>query len=87
MPSPASAVDVAARIGIRLAGANAALRGAEVADIAYTLAGGSSVYSSSVLQRCQRDAHVPTQHLQVAPKLHETAGRFLLGQEIDTSTL
>ncbi len=80
-------VDVAARIGIRLAGANAALRGAEVADIAYMLAGGSSVYSSSVLQRCHRDAHVPTQHMQVAPKLHETAGRFLLGQDVDTSTL
>ena len=57
------------------------------ADAAYTLAGGTSVYSSNVLQRLQRDAHVPTQHIQAAPKLFETVGRALLGQEIDTSTL
>ena len=55
------------------------------ADAAYTLAGGSSVYSSNVLQRCLRDAHVPTQHLQVAPKLHETLGKLLIGQDADTS--
>ena len=75
------------RVAIRLAGANAASRGAAAADVAYTLAGGSSVYSSNVLQRCQRDAHVPTQHIQAAPKLFETVGRALLGQQIDISTL
>jgi alkylation response protein AidB-like acyl-CoA dehydrogenase len=75
------------RVAIRLAGANAASRAAAAADVAYTLAGGSSVYSSNVLQRCQRDAHVPTQHIQAAPKLFETVGRALLGQEIDASTL
>ena len=40
-----------------------------------------------MLQRCQRDAHVPTQHIQAAPKLYETVGRALLGQPIDTTTL
>ena len=60
---------------------------AEVADTAFTLAGGSSVYSTNVLQRCQRDAHIPTQHLQVAPKLYETLGRLLLDQPADTATL
>ena len=45
------------------------------------------MYSANVLQRCLRDAHIPTQHLQVAPKLYETFGRFLLGQDIDTTTL
>ena len=55
--------------------------------MAFTLAGGSSVFSSNVLQRCQRDAHIPTQHLQVAPRLHETIGRALLGQDIDATTL
>ncbi len=80
-------VGVPARVGIRLAGVNAAARGAEVADTAFTLAGGSSVYSTSVLQRCQRDAHIPTQHLQVAPKLYETLGRLLLDQPVDTATL
>jgi len=41
----------------------------------------------NVLQRCQRDAHVPTQHIQAAPKLYETVGRALLAQPIDTATL
>jgi indole-3-acetate monooxygenase len=80
-------VRVEDRVAIRLAGANAATRAAAAADVAYTLAGGSSVYSSNVLQRCQRDAHVPTQHIQAAPKLFETVGRALLGQEVDASTL
>jgi alkylation response protein AidB-like acyl-CoA dehydrogenase len=75
------------RVRIRLAGANAAERAAHAADTAYTLAGGTSVYTSSILQRLQRDAHVPTQHIQAAPKLYETVGRALLGQDVDTSTL
>ena len=57
---------------IRLAGANAAQRAAHAADVAYTLAGGTAVYDTSVLQRLLRDAHVPTQHIQAAPKLFET---------------
>ena len=40
-----------------------------------------------MLQRLLRDAHVPTQHIQAAPKLFETVGRALLGQEIDAATL
>ena len=80
-------VTVEQRVAIRLAGANAAQQAAHAADVAYTLAGGSSVYSSNVLQRLQRDAHVPTQHIQAAPKLFETLGRALLGQDIDTTTL
>jgi len=80
-------VDVPSRVGIRLAAVNAVQHAADVADTAFTLAGGSSVYSSNVLQRCQRDAHIPTQHLQVAPKLYETLGRALLGQDIDATTL
>lgn len=79
--------DIPDRLGVRMAATNAAVRAAEVADRMYTLAGGSSVYATNVLQRCLRDAHVPTQHLQVAPKLHETFGRLLLGQETDTSLL
>jgi alkylation response protein AidB-like acyl-CoA dehydrogenase len=79
--------EIADRLGVRMAAANAAARAAEVADRMYTLAGGSSVYATNVLQRCLRDAHVPTQHLQVAPKLQETFGRLLLGQETDTSIL
>jgi hypothetical protein len=57
-----------------------------VSDIAYTLAGGTAVYDTSVLGRCSRDAHVVTQHVQTAPKMHETIGRVHLGIEIDAST-
>ncbi len=46
-------VGVDDRVAIRLAGANAASRAAAAADVAYTLAGGSSVYSSNMLQRCR----------------------------------
>jgi indole-3-acetate monooxygenase len=80
-------VRVTDRVAMRLAGAHAAQQAVAAADTAYTLAGGTSVYSSHVLQRCLRDAHVPTQHIQAAPKLFETLGRALLGQEIDASTL
>lgn len=80
-------VEIPDRLGVRMAATNAATTAASVADRTYTLGGGSSVYASNVLQRCLRDAHVPTQHLQVAPKLHETFGRLLLGRDTDTSLL
>jgi alkylation response protein AidB-like acyl-CoA dehydrogenase len=80
-------VDVDARARIRMACVNAAEQSSRATDIAYTLAGGSSVFLSNPLQRCLRDAHVVTQHLQVAPKLHETLGRLLLGVNADTTTL
>jgi alkylation response protein AidB-like acyl-CoA dehydrogenase len=73
------------RIGIRLAATNAAAACASVADAAFTLAGGTAVYDTSVLGRCQRDAHVVTQHIQTAPKLNETIGKLLLGVDVDTS--
>jgi alkylation response protein AidB-like acyl-CoA dehydrogenase len=78
-------VSVEARTGIRLAATHAAAVGAEVADVAFTLAGGTAVYDTSVLGRCLRDAHVVTQHIQTAPKLNETIGKLLLGIDVDTS--
>ena len=78
-------VTVAARTGIRLAATHAATVGAEVADTAFTLAGGTAVYDSSVLGRCLRDAHVVTQHIQTAPKLNEKIGKLLLGLDDDVS--
>jgi indole-3-acetate monooxygenase len=78
-------VSVAARTGIRLAATHAATVSAEVADTAFTLAGGTAVYDTSVLGRCLRDAHVVTQHIQTAPKLNETIGKLLLGLDVDTS--
>ena len=52
-------------------------------DVAFTWAGGTAVFDSSPLQRCLRDVHVVTQHIQVSPRLYETVGRFLLGNETD----
>lgn len=79
------AVTVDHRIGIRLAATNAATSAVTAADAAYTLAGGTSVYDTSVLGRCLRDAHVVTQHIQTAPKLNEKIGKLLLGLDDDVS--
>jgi len=78
-------VRVEQRIAIRLAATNAASAGVVAADTAYTLAGGTAVYDTSVLGRCSRDAHVVTQHIQTAPKLNEKIGRLLLGLDDDVS--
>jgi alkylation response protein AidB-like acyl-CoA dehydrogenase len=80
-------VDLGARVGIRLACVHAAAAAVAATDAAYTLAGGSSVYETNVLQRCLRDVHVTTQHLMVAPKLNETLGRLLLGLDADVQFL
>jgi alkylation response protein AidB-like acyl-CoA dehydrogenase len=80
-------VSVEARVGIRLAACHVATTGAAVVDQAFTLAGGTAVYDTSVLGRCLRDAHVVTQHVMTAPKLAETFGKSLLGLEIDASTI
>lgn len=79
------AVSVAARVAMRLAAAHAASASAAVVDAAWTLAGGTAVYETSVLGRCLRDAHVATQHIMVAPKLNETLGKFLLGVDFDAA--
>jgi alkylation response protein AidB-like acyl-CoA dehydrogenase len=79
-------VDVRARGRIRLACVHAAEAAARAADVAYTLAGGTSVYESSPLQRCMRDAHVATQHLMVSPRMYETVGKMLFGEDVDSST-
>jgi alkylation response protein AidB-like acyl-CoA dehydrogenase len=80
-------IDVATRARIRLACVHAATSAAAATDAVYTLAGGTSVFETSPLQRCLRDAHVATQHLMVSPRLHETLGRLFLGIETDASTL
>lgn len=80
-------IDVATRARIRLACVHAATSAAQATDVVYTLAGGTSVFESSPLQRCMRDAHVATQHLMVSPRLHETLGRIFLGVDVDTATL
>jgi alkylation response protein AidB-like acyl-CoA dehydrogenase len=80
-------VTAEARARIRLAGVHVAESAVIATDKAYTLAGGPAVFETSPLQRCLRDIHTASQHLQVSPRLHETLGRVLLGQSADTSML
>lgn len=79
-------VDVTTRARIRLACVHAAEASAKATDVVYTLGGGSSVFESSPLQRCLRDAHVATQHIMVSPRMYETLGKMFFGHEVDSST-
>jgi len=65
----------------RIAATHAAETAAAVTRTVNTLAGGSSIYSSSSLQRHARDAEALTHHFTVAPHVWEEAGRVLLGRQ------
>jgi alkylation response protein AidB-like acyl-CoA dehydrogenase len=64
----------------RIAATQAAATAAAITRTANTLAGGSSIYSSSSLQRHARDAEAITHHFTVAPHTWEEGGRVLLGR-------
>ena len=87
LASGGQSIDVPRRAGIRIAAVHATESAVAAVDTAYTLAGGTSVYDTSALQRCLRDVHTATQHVMVAPKLHATLGRSLLGLDIDPAML
>lgn len=80
-----SHVSIDSRVRLRLACINAAEQSTKAVDTAYTLAGGTSVFQSSPLQRCLRDVHVATQHVMVSPRVLETIGKVMSGQAADTS--
>jgi alkylation response protein AidB-like acyl-CoA dehydrogenase len=65
----------------RVAAANAAETGATVARTASTLAGGTSIFVQSSLQRHMRDAEALAHHFTVAPHVWEDAGRVFLGRK------
>lgn len=64
----------------RIAATHAVETAAAVTRTANTLAGGSSIYTRSPLQRHARDAEAITHHFTVAPHTWEEAGRVLLGR-------
>jgi alkylation response protein AidB-like acyl-CoA dehydrogenase len=70
---------------MRLAVSHAVAESTAVVDAMYTLAGGTSVYAASPLQRQFRDIHVATQHFMVSPQILETAGRLFLGLPTNTA--
>jgi indole-3-acetate monooxygenase len=78
-------VDVAHTRDLRLATNHAMAESAAVVSAMYTLAGGDSVYQTSVLQRQFRDVHVATQHFMVSSGVLETAGRLYLGLPTNTA--
>ena len=65
----------------RIASTHAVETAAMVTRTANTLAGGSSIYTTSSLQRHTRDAEAITHHFTVAQHSWEEAGRVLLGRE------
>ena len=69
------------RIALRTANYHAVQASATVIDCMYSIAGGSSVYETSPLQRHKRDAHVATQHMMNADSVMELAGRVMLGAD------
>ncbi len=75
------------RTKLRLAATNAARACAQAVDLCYDAGGGTSIYATSALQRCFRDAHALTQHMIVAPATYEVIGRILLGLDTDAMML
>lgn len=63
---------------LRLAAVDCVHRAAQAVDLMYSGGGATSIYESSPLQRCFRDAHVVTAHVVVQPGTYEIAGRVLL---------
>ena len=80
-------ITVAHRRDLRLATTHAVRSATKAVDLMYTLAGGSSVYRSSALQRQFRDVHVATQHMMVSDATYELTGRLLLGVPTNTAML
>jgi alkylation response protein AidB-like acyl-CoA dehydrogenase len=68
-----------------LAATHAAHSAVEAIELVYIAAGASSVYASSPLDRCLRDARTAAQHICTQELHFELAGRHLLGRDIDTS--
>ena len=75
------------RAMLRLASAHAVATSARAVDIAYRLGGGTSLYETSVLQRCFRDVHAATQHIVLGYANYELAGQVMLGMPAATMAL
>jgi alkylation response protein AidB-like acyl-CoA dehydrogenase len=60
---------------------------ASVVDIAYAAGGGTSLYSTSPLQRRLRDVRALTQHFAIKPDTLTKVGAVLAGQDVDVTLL
>ena len=73
------AVTPALKADLRLAATHAVRHCAEVVRAAHDIAGGTSVYKASTIQRRLRDAQTMTQHMITNGATYEMTGRVLLG--------
>lgn len=67
------------RADLRLISTHAVRRAVTVVRIAHDIAGGTSVYKTSAIQRRLRDAETMTQHMIANAATYELAGRVMLG--------
>jgi alkylation response protein AidB-like acyl-CoA dehydrogenase len=74
--------DIELRARIRAAAVWATGRSADVVGASYRAGGGTSIYSSSSLQRRLRDVNAITQHFLMRPSTLITAGTALAGREV-----
>jgi alkylation response protein AidB-like acyl-CoA dehydrogenase len=63
----------------RLASTNATHSAMKAVDIVYELAGSNSLYTSSRLERCFRDVHMPSHHAIASQSHYEMVGQYMLG--------
>ena len=67
------------RLRLRLAATHAIRTGAQVAAVAYDVAGSDGIFESNPIQRRLQDAQVITQQVQGRMTHYDTAGAFYLG--------
>lgn len=67
------------RAQVRMGCVNAGVAAAAAVDVVWELAGSGAVFEAAGLERRFRDVHVATQHVALAPRTLEVAGRVLLG--------
>ena len=68
---------------VRLASINANVAAMTAVDIVYELAGGTSVYESSRIERCFRDVHMPSHHGIASQTHYEMVGQYMLGHGLE----
>jgi alkylation response protein AidB-like acyl-CoA dehydrogenase len=75
------------RADLRLVSTHAVRQSVAVVRIIHDLAGGTSVYLSSPIQRRLRDAETMTQHMIASASTYELVGRVMLGGYHETMQL
>jgi indole-3-acetate monooxygenase len=65
---------------VRLSIVNAAESGLKATEMMHRAGGASAIYSSSALDRCLRDVHTASQHIQMTPEHYLSVGAVLLSQ-------